>query len=94
MNQASRCMIFRSIHIVFAIPIISYIYSRLTRLQTTLDLLGLFSFPCWLFQDLDVERSCRSAACLEKIGGRHRFVIEPMIFRSAVSNYGCRLRWA
>jgi hypothetical protein len=34
MNQGTTRWIFRGIHIVFSIPILGFIYSRLTKFQT------------------------------------------------------------
>jgi hypothetical protein len=44
MSQSIQRSIFRWIHILFSIPILGYIYSRLKNFQATLPQLGLSSF--------------------------------------------------
>ena len=44
MKDATKRSILRSIHIVFAIPILGYIYSPFENFQTMLPQLGMSSF--------------------------------------------------
>ena len=80
MNQATIRAVFRWIHIVFAIPIIGYVYSPFNQIPNSPTYSVCFRSFVGPFGTLDVERSCRSAACFEKIGVWHRFVLELMIF--------------
>jgi hypothetical protein len=81
MNQATIRTIFRWIHIVFAIPIIGYVYSPFDQIPNYarptrfvfVPLLALSGL--WMWKGHVVP-----AACFEKIGVWHRFVLEPMIF--------------
>ncbi len=50
-NRAITRTIFRWVHIVFAIPILGYIYIRLTNSRAMPSRPGLSSFPSWSFQD-------------------------------------------
>jgi len=51
MKRAAKLSIFRSIHIIFSIPILGYIYSRLNKFQTMPPLLGMLSFLYLSFRD-------------------------------------------
>jgi hypothetical protein len=51
MKETTKRSILRWIHIVFAIPILGYIYSPLNKFQTTPPLLGLSSCLYSLFRD-------------------------------------------
>jgi len=44
--KATTRWVFRWIHLIFSIPAFGYIYSRLTKFQTTPPPLGLSSFLC------------------------------------------------
>jgi hypothetical protein len=73
MNQGTQRSIFRWIHIVFAIPILGYIYSPFERLPDYAPQLGLSPSCNGPYGIVDVERPCPSTTYFEEIG--------PVIFR-------------
>jgi hypothetical protein len=66
--QGTKPSIFRWIHIVFAIPIIGYIYSPFENFPAMLPQPGLSSSLTCHCGTLDVERPRRSTIYLEQIG--------------------------
>jgi hypothetical protein len=51
MKEAKKRLIFRWIHIVFAIPILGYMYSPFDQIPNYAPLLGLSSSLCLSFRD-------------------------------------------
>jgi hypothetical protein len=68
MKDATSRSVVRRIHIVFALPILGYIYGSFERLPDYAPATR-FVFPCdGPFGIVDVERPRRSTTCFEKIG--------------------------
>jgi hypothetical protein len=68
MKDATKRSIFRWLHLVFAIPIVGYIYSRLTKFQTIPPLLGLSSSQYLSFGDC----GCGKAMSFDDLFGDRR----------------------
>ena len=68
MNIPTQRMIFRWIHIIFAIPILGYIYSPFDKLPAMLPQLGLSSFLEWSFRDCGCGKAIFFDDLLQKIG--------------------------
>ena len=68
MNNATQRSIFRWIHIVFAIPILGYIYSPFEKLPNYAPATRFVFLPVMVLRDVDVERPCPSTTYFEKIG--------------------------
>ena len=80
--------IFRWIHIVFAIPILGYIYSPFDKLPSyAFDPVCLRSCN-GPFGIVDVERPRRSATDFETIGGWHGRVLAPVIYDRRMTTFG------
>ena len=69
LNRGITRTVFRWIHIVFAIPILGYIYSPFDKLPDYAFIDAGFSlFPSWSFRVVDVERPSGASTDLDKTG--------------------------
>jgi hypothetical protein len=66
MNQRT---IFRWLHLVFAIPIIGYIYSPFDQIPNYAAAARYIFFPIMVLSGLWCGKACRSTAYFEEIGG-------------------------
>ena len=87
MNDATKRSILRSIHIVFGIPIIGYIYSPFKELPNYAPVVRFVFVPGTCpFGILDVERPCPSTTYFERIGLTRRCGEPPI--SCAIYGYG------
>jgi len=66
MKETTKRSIFRWIHIVFAIPIIGYIYSPFKELPNYAPVVRYAAVPDRAYRTLDVEGTCSATLHREK----------------------------
>src|SRR5271169_3270866 len=89
MKDATKRSVVRWIHIVFAIPILGYIYSPFDKIPNYAPRNSVCLRSCnGPFGIVDVEGPCRSPTCFKEMGKWCKVVLEPVIFDRRTTAFG------